>query len=72
MASVEEEKLQTLHSVLGCRIDYTFMSIKLLQKLMKMVITREILSMKEIHEEKIGTEFIRIDPHKDGLQFMNL
>lgn len=72
MASFEEEKLQTLHRVLGCRIDYTFMSIKLLQKLMKMVITREILSMKEIHEEKIGTEFIRIDPHKDGLQFMNL
>ena len=51
MASFEEEKLQALHSVLGCRIDYTFMSIKPLQKLMKMVITREILSMKEMQEK---------------------
>ena len=51
MASFEGEKLHALHSVLGYRIDYAFMSIKLLQKLMKMVITREILNMKEIHEK---------------------
>ena len=46
MASFEEKNMDTLNSLLGFRIDHTFMSIKLLQKLMNMVAMTEILSMK--------------------------